>query len=176
MIKTTLNEIFVLVDELPKISLINNDILSSHILKYKNFEHTTKTKSNYLIADHQNIFWLNNYIIDLYFFHNKKTLFPIEKNAFSAITLESSDSFISDLEFNSNFDICCMYCVKTGFEKSSILFNFENYRKKNELFEVSISENKLIFFPSYLNFSVTENKNKEDLIFLNLKYKFDFIV
>ena len=49
MIKTTLNEIFVLTDELPKISLINNDILSSHILKYKNFENATKIKSNYFL-------------------------------------------------------------------------------------------------------------------------------
>tara|TARA_B100001057_G_C22739875_1_gene907277 strand:- start:741 stop:1310 length:570 start_codon:yes stop_codon:yes gene_type:complete len=131
------------------------------------------------LIDDQQIFWLLEYIIDIYDLNYDTPLIFLKS---AVIKLKpghnlNSHNHLDEYDIDNSPDITCLYCVKVkdvnvdDWSKNSVcMVEYEDHRWKQKKWEVPIERKKFILFNSSLNHSII-NKESEDMILLSFQFQ-----
>jgi hypothetical protein len=78
---------------------------------------------------------------------------------------------VKDWHLGESPEVCCLYTVATGKEKSDVIFEYDDGRNKHRRLRVPLVQDQFILFSSHLNHYITHNKNKDFLVNLSLHFQ-----
>lgn len=182
MQKNLLSETFLVQHFLSEKSLIQQD----HLIKLTEKCNEKLSDSNFdyqrdyiKLIDDQQIFWLLEYIRDVYTCQYDLPLIILKS---AVIKLKpgqglSSHNHLDEYDIENTPDITCLYCLKVKdvdvddwSKNSCLMIEYEDHRWKQKKWQVPIERKKFILFNSSLNHSII-NKESEDMILLSFQFQ-----
>jgi hypothetical protein len=146
--------------------------------KLSNSNYDYQRDYNKLIDDQQ-IFWLLDYIRDVYELNYNTPLILLNS---AVIKLQPGHNLnlhnhLDEYDINNSPDISCLYCLKVkdvnvdDWSKNSVcMIHYDDHRWKQKKWQVPIERKKFILFNSSLNHSVI-NKENDDMILLSFQFQ-----
>lgn len=148
-----------------------NKNLSDNIFDYQ--------KDYYKLIDDKQVFWLIEYIRDVFNFHNDLPLIFLKSGVIKLQPNQtlSSHNHLDEYNINNSPDITCLYIVKTkklnvdDWSKNSyVMVEYEDHRWKQKKFQIPLEHKKFILFNSSLNHSIV-NKDNEEIILFSFQFQ-----
>jgi len=173
MEKKVLFESSIYIDEISKISQIDNHQIKNHILLNLLKDHSTNRYNDIqLTQHHQHITWVYEYIKDHFTLHEKnKTLalneviIQIHQQGQTGVKRNHINKY--DIFNSPNFTFLYPLC-----DNGELIIEWENYKNKNQFVAIPLKEKKLIGWNSNLDYYLSPNENEEFRIVLLFNCKF----
>jgi len=169
--KVVLTEQSIIIGSIPKLLKFDKDSIKINLLKnysnnnYQSFDEFNYHKDYLTIDYHQHITWISDFIADNYTLNYKKSLV---QNSLSGIVLFPGQSInyhhhVDDYDIHHSNDITCVYNLEAQKDSSSIVFEYQQGRKRHAKYKQPLETNKYIIFNSELNHSYTINKSDKPI-------------
>jgi hypothetical protein len=142
-----------------------NKSLSDNIFDYQ--------KDYYKLIDDKQVFWLIEYIRDVFNLYNDLPLIFLKSGVIKLQPNQtlSSHNHLDEYDINNSPDITCLYVVKSKkkddnnfFKNSYVMIEYEDHRWKQKKYEIAVEPRKFILFNSSLNHSIV-NRDDEIILF-----------
>jgi len=136
-------------------------------------------KDYFKIIDDKQIFWLIEYIRDIFDLHNNLTLIPLKSGVIKLKPgqILGSHNHLDEYDIANSPDITCLYGVKVkkadveDWSKNSyVMVEYEDHRWKQKKYQVPVEHRKFVLFNSSLNHSIV-NKDDEDIILFSFQFQ-----
>jgi|TARA_R100000406_G_scaffold84155_1_gene66994 hypothetical protein len=144
---------------------IKNDIFDSFINK-KRISNNERdfAYTDYQVPFSQPLQWLKDYLRDHFKLEHSKTLIPKLDFGIILETKQQSHNrnLVEPLDLLHAPDYTCVYGVDIDDEEQlEVVIHYDDNRRVNRTWHVSLKNNKFIIFPSMQRFYITENKSKK---------------
>lgn len=156
-------------------SKIKNDIITS----YLNDKRLSKNSRDYAYCDYEVPFsqplgWLQDYVRDHFNVTHHYTLIPklnfgcVYKPEESSYSRCSADS----LDFKNSADYTFLYGIDVAKDSCEVVIEFDDNRRKNRTWHISLANNKFVMFPSTQKYFINKNKSKQINVILTTHYEY----
>tara|TARA_B100001094_G_C18191212_1_gene807380 strand:- start:4249 stop:4818 length:570 start_codon:yes stop_codon:yes gene_type:complete len=131
-------------------------------------------KDYYKLKDNQQVFWLLEYIKDIFDLNNDLPLVLLKSGVIKLKPGQSlsSHNHLDKYDINNSPDITCLYGVKVkstnvdDWSKNSyIMLEYDDHRWSQKKYQVPIEHRKFVLFNSSINHSVYNNDNDDIILF-----------
>jgi hypothetical protein len=115
---------------------------------------------------------LNSFLMEYIFLKHKLVLRNVDIWGNVYLPNESIDfiKHIDPLNLRDSPDYIMIYGVDINDKGAKITFSYDNNRKKNREFKMSLMNNQFIMFPSTLSHKISKNSSKEPNTILTISY------
>ena len=154
---------------------IQKDIIKSFVHKKRiNTNPKTYSYKDYQVPFSQPLQWFQDYIRDHINCEYNFTLVP--KNIHGNVMHPKEQSFlrnqIEPVDLINSPDYTLIYAVDVEENSCECIIEYDDNRRKNRTWHVSMKNNNFIMFPATQKYFISENKSNKLNIFLTINYEF----
>ena len=153
---------------------IKNSILQSYATDRRSSNNSRDYYLDYFVPHSKPLGWLHDYIRDHFNCDYNKGL--LHKAQWGNIYKHNQQSFlrttVEPLDLRNSPDYTFVYAVDIGQDSCDIIIEYNDNRRADRTWNVSMKNNHFIMFPSTQKYFITPNQSKQLNIFLTISYEF----